>query len=489
MLTRGQRIGRYEILEPIGAGGMAAVYRVRHAELGSTHALKILGVHREVVAHRLLQEGRSQAALRHPNVVRVHDVLTHDGAPVLVMEFVDGGTLLSRVERGRLPVADAVALAAGIAEGLGAAHAIGLVHRDLKLANVLLAAPSPPSTVPVPRIADFGLVKVMAEAGGRHTRTGTAMGTPEYMAPEQMRDASRVDPRADVYSLGCVLYAMLTGRLPYTAPDLPALYHKSIRRERRPLEEAVPGLPAALVSLVGALLEPDPSHRPADGAEVAARLRDPRVFHVTGPTTMPPEALLALAAASGPEWAASYGDHPATLATSGRAPARGWAVGFAVPTLAALLAFAVPLPTAPPLAAEPPSPEAADPAPLRSDPSPAEAPPDPSPAAPGPPPPGPPPSGRGPEPAPPGPAPPEPPPAAPPRVRVPVSVEGDATRVWLVRRGRRVDVPGSVAPGRYEVVVVFPGTEPGSSGEVDVGSDPVTLTCSSFARRCRPIAR
>lgn len=472
MLNQGQRVGRYEVLGTLGTGGMATVYRVRHVELGSSHALKLLSVHREHVAHRLLAEGRSQAAVRHPNVVAVHDVLTHEGAPVLVMDFVGGGTLLELVNRGRLPLLTALDLGVGITRGLGAAHAIGLVHRDLKLGNVLLEA-GPRGWVP--RIADFGLVKVMSAAGGSHTRVGSTMGTAEYMPPEQMRDASRVDPRADLYALGCVLHVLLTGRLPYGAPELAALYQQVVERRRPPLRALAPGLPAAVVALVDALLEPDPAQRPPDCAAVLAVLESPAAQHVTGPTTVSPRELARLVTAAGPEWDTTYGRHPVARPRAPLAPPRAALLGLAVPALAALAAFAAPPPPRPPEPA-PPVVAAAERVAAEPAPDPAPEPPPPPTSAPA----------RVPAPAPPEPVAAAPTPAAPQpaRVRAPVTITGDATRVWLVRDGRRVDVPGSVTPARYQLFATFPGTGVVPAGEVVVGPSGVAVRCSAFARRC-----
>ncbi|MSQ04349.1 MAG: hypothetical protein EXR71_21125 [Myxococcales bacterium] len=219
-LSAGTAIDRYLVEARLGEGGMAVVYRVRHASLGSLHALKVLSGSMASVRERLMQEGRLQASLRHPNVVTVTDVVDVNGSPGLIMEFVDGPNLGELLDRGRLSLAQADALALGILEGVSAAHGVGLIHRDLKPANVLIASTKAGL---VPKVADFGLAKLLAgDASGamRKTRSGTAMGTPSYMAPEQIRNAKGVDGRADIFSLGAILYELYCGDMAFPGDDM-----------------------------------------------------------------------------------------------------------------------------------------------------------------------------------------------------------------------------------------------------------------------------
>ena len=172
MLAPGDTIDRYEVRERIGAGGTAVVYHVTHVALGTEHALKVLSVTSPVIRDRMLQEGRVQASLRHLNVVAVTDVLDVNGAPGLLMEHIEGPSLEAALEKFQIPLASAEALFVGIVNGVRQAHHHGLVHRDLKPANVLLA--STPDGF-VPKVTDFGLAKVIAEAGAvgtGHTRAG-----------------------------------------------------------------------------------------------------------------------------------------------------------------------------------------------------------------------------------------------------------------------------------------------------------------------------
>jgi predicted ATPase len=261
--------GRYEVERALGSGGMAEVWRVRHLELGSAHALKLLHrVGSPDLRRRLLEEGRAQAQLSHPNIVRVTDVVQLQGSLALVMELVEGPSLRDLLDEGRPPLAQAAALGAGLLAGVAHAHAAGFIHRDLKPENVLLTR-APPQ---IPRVADFGLVRALeAEASGRKlTREQVAMGTPGYMPPEQYRDAGRVDASADVFALGCVLYELLTGRRVFQGGDLIALYQSALREDFAPPGELAPELPPALCALVAAALSARPERRPSSAVALHA---------------------------------------------------------------------------------------------------------------------------------------------------------------------------------------------------------------------------
>ena len=288
-LAPGSRIGRYRVELPLGEGGMATVYRVRHEVLGTVHALKVLHVDAPRIRERLLSEGRAQASLTHPHVVAVTDVLEVGGAPALLMEFVDGGTLADVVRAGPLPVRRALRLFRGVVAGVAAAHAQGIVHRDLKPSNVLLALPddddddddfgAPPDwSRAQPKVTDFGLAKVVDDAlgspdrPGHRTEAGIAMGTPAYMAPEQIRDARGVDHRADLFALGAVLYALLAGRSPFAGPDRFAVLSNVTSGRYPPLPALRPDLPAPCVALVGRCLAVEPADRPPTAAALLAEV-------------------------------------------------------------------------------------------------------------------------------------------------------------------------------------------------------------------------
>jgi Tol biopolymer transport system component len=215
-LTSGTKLGPYEIVSPVGAGGMGEVYRARDTRLGREVAIKVLP---EALAHdadrlrRFKQEARTIAALNHPNILGIHDIGAHDGAPFLVSEFLEGQTLREKLVSGPLPVRRAIEYALGVAQGLAAAHEKGIVHRDLKPENVFVTRDGRI------KVLDFGLAKLVRPEENHETEVtltsptspGMVMGTVGYMSPEQVR-SEPIDPRSDIFSFGSVLYEMLTGK-------------------------------------------------------------------------------------------------------------------------------------------------------------------------------------------------------------------------------------------------------------------------------------
>ena len=379
MLERGERIaGRYEVEAELGRGGMAMVYRVRHVQLQSVHALKMLVFQQPGLRDRLLLEGRIQAQIRHPNVIAVTDILEHRGRLGLLMEYADGPTLQTRVDRGPLPLEEALGLAAQILSGVAAAHATGVLHRDLKPGNVLLARTT---NGVVPKITDFGIAKVVFQgAPAGSTRSGILMGTPGYMAPEQARDAADVDRRADIYALGAVVYAMLAGAPPFPF-DAEEAIAAAAEGRYVPLDQAAPDTPAALVAAVHRALSPDREARPADCAALAAALfaERPALYGVATaePTGGPlrtedlplPMGNQTLVSLDGPEPGATPVTAPETLGPESLqavAPRASLAVWFVGGGLAAALVVAVGLwampprdpPPAAPIPAEAPTAEA-----------------------------------------------------------------------------------------------------------------------------------
>ncbi len=270
-LERGTQIDRYVVESVIGYGGMAAVYKVRHTRLGTCYALKILTLRSASIEERLLREGRVQASLRHPNVVPVIDVLEVDSTPGLVMEFVEGPSLDEFLVGRQLSVEHAVALAYGIVLGVEAAHHEGFIHRDLKPANVMLHLTKDGI---VPKVTDFGLAKVVAgDDGLGKTRSGMTMGTPSYMAPEQVRNAKNVDHRADIFALGAILYEMLTGRQAFPGGDVLEIFVKLSNGERTPVYELRGDLPKPLIRAVEGALAIDPEERISDCSVILDLLR------------------------------------------------------------------------------------------------------------------------------------------------------------------------------------------------------------------------
>lgn len=286
----GERFGAYGIEHVIGRGGGATVYRVRHDALGTVHAMKVPRRSTRRLRDRLLQEGRVQAQLAHGNVVSVRDIV-HDGDDVaLVMDLVEGVPLGRLLEAGPLTEAQVDALARQLFDAVEAAHALGVVHRDLKLDNVLADVDGDQVRL---RVTDFGLVKAMSEGlkVARTTMQGAMMGTPAFMAPEQFRDASTVDARADLYSLGCILYALASGTTPFPLDsDVRDQLVRTLRGSWEPLDRAAPHAPARWVLAVHACLELKPEARPASVAALRALWAAPD----PGPVRWPAGLLRAL---------------------------------------------------------------------------------------------------------------------------------------------------------------------------------------------------
>ncbi len=278
----GDEIERYRVEGVLGEGGMGTVYRVRHLSLDTQHALKILQVLRENLLARLMLEGRIQARLDHPNIVAVTDVLNVNGFPGLLMRFVDGPSLATYLETP-IPLVRALNLFRGIVDGVDAAHHIGVVHRDLKPGNILLA---PIRGGHRPMICDFGLVKALNEEGA--TRTGIGFGTPGYLAPEQATDAKNVDQRADIYALGAILYELVAGRRAYVGDNPISVISRQVAGDLPPMEACPPGFS----ELVRTCLAISPHDRYPDCGELLADL-ERRVDPEGRPRLVPPRAAVA----------------------------------------------------------------------------------------------------------------------------------------------------------------------------------------------------
>ncbi|MEL6341770.1 MAG: tetratricopeptide repeat protein [Myxococcota bacterium] len=264
-LRQGQQIDRYVVEHLIGAGGMAEVWSVRHRVLGTRHALKLLLFSRTDHRRRLLQEGRAQARLDHPNLLPVRDVLSIGGQPALLLPLIAGPPLNALLGDYRPASEEALALFQAIAEGLRFAHEAGFIHRDLKPSNVLIDLNRGHIQ---PRIGDFGLVKVATEMDSLQTLSGATLGTPAYAAPEQLDDASNVDARADLFSLGVMFVELLTGARPFGGQTPRAI------REAQQRPPTLLGVPAAHIDLAGAMLAFDPADRIASVEEVMRLLGD-----------------------------------------------------------------------------------------------------------------------------------------------------------------------------------------------------------------------
>ena len=274
-------LGAYVLDAPLGQGGMGTVYRARNRITGELRALKVIRTeHASNVAFRarFLREMRLAAAIHHLNVVQVYEPAMEGDALLLPMEFVDGPTLRERLTGidGRpqaLPLDETLAILAALCDGVAAIHAHGVIHRDLKPGNVLLARGA--DGVLVPKILDFGAAKALiARDDEEQTDTGVAIGTVFYMAPEQAMGRRDIDARADVYALGVIAYQLLTGRRPYESDEQVSALVRLLRREPFPtLRELVPTIPLAVGSAVMGALRWERDARVASAADFAAALR------------------------------------------------------------------------------------------------------------------------------------------------------------------------------------------------------------------------
>ncbi|UQA55412.1 protein kinase domain-containing protein [Polyangium aurulentum] len=261
-------VQRFEIEKRAGVGGMGVVYRAHDRESGAPVAVKVLSTEAAPSdTERFLREAKMLARLRHPFIVRhLGHGLTPEGAPYLVMEWLEGEDLRRRLLRGSLSVQESLTLCRRVADALAHAHAQGIVHRDLKPANLYLCG----GDVDRVKILDFGIACALAAT--RVTRTGTFLGTPGYMAPEQARASEDVDARADVFSLGCVLFECLAGRPAFSGGHVLALLAKVLFEDPPRISELRDDVPPALEALVMRMLARDPIVRPANGEKLVEAL-------------------------------------------------------------------------------------------------------------------------------------------------------------------------------------------------------------------------
>ncbi len=263
------RLGTYRILKVLGVGGMGVVFLAENLYLGRRVALKALLATlaaNPVARERFLREARASAALKHDHVVTLYEVGEVRGIPYLTMQLLEGETLEERLRRDRvIPVAEIVRIGREVGEALAAAHAKGLVHRDIKPSNLWLEAGR--GRV---KVLDFGLVGASG-CESRLTQAGVLIGSPGYMAPELVRGGV-TDPRGDLFSLGCVLYRMCTGVLPFAGADVISILAAVATETPRPIRELNPLVPPALARLVMRMLAKDPAGRPASAHEVCEAL-------------------------------------------------------------------------------------------------------------------------------------------------------------------------------------------------------------------------
>lgn len=276
-LRPGEQVARYEVEAKLGEGGVAVVYRVRHLDLGAHYAIKVVKRPRPELLARLYQEGRLLAKLNHPHVVRVIDVLEVRGAlPALVMDYVEGQPLSARLSDPALGLAQKLAWFEQVVEAISCAHAHGVVHRDIKPANVLIGARADGALTAY--VTDFGIAKFVQDPESYislKTETGQLLGTPYYMAPEQLMGSARVDHRADIFSLGVMLYELCCGRRPFEGASLVELFKAIEGGAYVSPGELAPTLPGYLEPIIARCLLLDPEQRWGSCEALLAALREP----------------------------------------------------------------------------------------------------------------------------------------------------------------------------------------------------------------------
>jgi serine/threonine-protein kinase len=294
---------RYDLLDVLGRGGMGVVYRARDLVLDRIVAVKVLPAQYAsdaLLVQRFEREARAAARLNHPNIVGVFDTGRDDAVRYIVMECVPGMSLAERLrERGALPIPEAIDTAAEVADALAAAHAAGIIHRDIKPGNVMIQ-PSGDC-----KVLDFGIARAAADA--TVTRPAALLGSVPYMPPE-IALGKPADERSDIYSLGCVLYEMITGRPPFRGDVSEAVIHQQVNAAPRPPSELEPGVWPALDGLMLRMLSKDPAARPQSAAETATALRGAR--DETAPTVLAAAAAPEAIAAAVPPPPSSYRPPP-----------------------------------------------------------------------------------------------------------------------------------------------------------------------------------
>jgi len=273
----GEVLGNYRIDAQIGEGGMGVVYSARHELLGSKAAIKLLLPElssNQQIVERFFNEAKAAAMINHPGLITVFDFGYHEsGSAYIVMEFLEGESLASRLKRPGLTNEFVVEFMRQVALALQAAHDHQIVHRDLKPDNLFLC---PDSALPLGirvKILDFGIAKLAGDVGSSvKTRTGSMMGTPTYMAPEQCRGAGRVDHRADIYAMGCILFEMLAGRPPFQAEGVGEILGKHMYEEAPTLQSLRPDVHQGMATVVGRAIEKHSESRQQSVSELAHEL-------------------------------------------------------------------------------------------------------------------------------------------------------------------------------------------------------------------------
>ncbi len=481
-LVPGTLVDRYKVEAEIGRGGMARVFRVRHKNLDTVHALKVLTLKSEELNQRLMREGKLQSQLDHPNIVPVRDVLELDEGPGLLMDYIEGSSLDSWLLDNHPDAAECERLFLEIVAGVDFAHQKGVVHRDLKPGNVMMETKHGRTT---PRVADFGLAKLVQpdDEGQLQSRTGRPMGTPAYMAPEQVRSAKHVDNRADVFALGCILYELMCGRRAFIGNDSLEVFNRVTQGNFLPPRQAAEGLEPRFEQAIFGALAVNLEDRIPDCTTLVAVLEGRQTWTIPDratetffpgaePIHIDHNATTAPLTVGLDEPEPAPEPEPPQAADPGTAPVKTMAVtadhepeptqggsgiyvlaGVVFVVAAGLLIAITSLKGVKPPAKDPPPPTTAAATPPEPPaPPPVQA----EPPEPPPPPPEPEPQGEA--------EPPTPPPAAAPKVTAPagppghlgrVKVSGDAKAVSLRGEGGTVQQAGDIPPGSYLIQADF----------------------------------
>ena len=294
----GEELGNYRVLAPIGRGGMASVYVGEHKVLQNRVAIKVLQkrhLDNPAIERRFLNEAKAIAAIRHANIVEIYDFgRAGDGCAYIVMELLEGETLRERIRRGVMPERQSMIFAKQLASALAAAHREGVIHRDLKPDNVFIIADEEVELGERIKLLDFGIAKRIENPGpvSEQTATGILVGTPAYMSPEQCRGQANIDGRSDIYSLGVVLYRMVTNQLPFEGQGTGELIGKHLYIEPPSPRELNAAISTTLEAIIGRCLEKEPDDRFQTMSELASTLAEATKARTLPRSGMGPQEVL-----------------------------------------------------------------------------------------------------------------------------------------------------------------------------------------------------
>ena len=335
-MVEGSQLGSYRLISKLGEGGMGEVWLAEHAMLGRRAAVKVLHreySHRAEIVQRFFNEARAATAISDPGIVQIYDFGNHtDGSAYIVMELLEGETLSKRLGRvGRFAPVDALRVMRQVSTSLGAAHAHNIVHRDLKPENIFIVRDPEVVGGERAKVLDFGIAKLIGDKGVK-THTRAIMGTPTFMSPEQCRGAGHVDQRSDVYALGCLLYALLTGKPPFDAEGTGEIMVMHLTHHAPMPSSSVAEIPRDIDAIVARCLAKNPAERYASGAELATAISAYLGMPVAQVSSSP-GAAATLPGLPGNQTTLSNAVS-AMASSPGRTSSRGWVIGIAATVVA-----------------------------------------------------------------------------------------------------------------------------------------------------------